>query len=135
MRNYVKRHERVPTVSITSLIDIIFMLVIFFMISSTFDKTAVPVSLPASSTSTNAPVHTLGVTVDRTGVVYVNDHAVSDSELSSEIRSALSKESNKNAVLYSDEAVPLGKIVKIMDAMNSGGVENVAVKTSTAAED
>lgn len=129
MKNYTKQSKRESSVNITSLIDVIFMLVIFFMIASTFNKTAIPVSLPKSNTESETPVHTIGVTVDSAGSVYVNDVPVLEDELITKIREAITQGADKNAVLYCDEDVRLSKVVSIIDAMNGGGVENVAVKT------
>ena len=132
MKNYTKQSKRESSVNITSLIDVIFMLVIFFMIASTFNKTAIPVSLPKSNTETETPVHTISVTVDSSGSVYVNDEQVPEDEVISKISAAITQGADKNAVLYCDEDVHLSKVVSTIDAMNEGGIENVAVKTRSS---
>ncbi|MGP1458381.1 MAG: ExbD/TolR family protein [Treponema sp.] len=132
MKNYAKPSKRESSVNITSLIDVIFMLVIFFMIASTFNKTSIPVSLPKSTSESETPVHTIGVTVDSDENLYVNDTPVPENELENKIREAIAGGADKNAMLYCDEDVHLAKVVRVIDAMNGGGVENVAVKTRSA---
>ena len=132
MKNYAQVSKRESSVNITSLIDVIFMLVIFFMIASTFNKTSIPVSLPKSASEAEPPVHTLGVTVDSAGNIYVNDNPIPENELAAKIREEIAGGADKNAVLYCDEVVHLAQVVRIIDALSGGGVENVAVKTRNA---
>lgn len=77
-------------------------------------------------------MHTPDVTVDSVGNLYVTDSPVPEDELETVIRVAIADGADKNAVLYCDEVVHLAQVVRIIDALSGGGVENVAVKTRNA---
>lgn len=132
MKQYLKKQQRTNTVNITSLIDVVFMLVIFFMIGSSFDKTSIPVSLPASSSSSESATDSLAVTIDSGENIYVNDKPVLLEDVTETVKILLPSMKDSNAVLYSDETVQLSKVISVIDALNHGGVENVAIKTRSA---
>ena len=129
---YTKKNKRESALSITSLIDVIFMLVIFFMLASTFDKAAVPVSLPSSSSVTAPVPRVLGITIDADGIMYFNNEKVSSDELKIKVRDFAAVSPEKNAILYCDGTVPLSTAVSVIDILTQGGIENVAVKTTPA---
>lgn len=130
MKIYAKKRQGENSVNITSLIDVVFMLVIFFMIGSSFDKAAIPVMLPSStSASESASIENLSVTIDENENIYFCDKKISIEEVAEETKRTIPSLKEKNAILYSDEKVTLSKIVSIMDELNKGGIENVAIKT------
>lgn len=132
MKKYGKSSSSADGINITSLIDVVFMLVIFFMIGSSFDKTSIPVSLPESSSSVETEGESLIITVDAEANVYVKDVLTAREQLQETIQSLLPElEEEKNAVLYCDETVSLKDIVEVIDLVNSAGIENVAIKTKS----
>ena len=130
MISYVKKNKRETVLGITSLIDVIFMLVIFFMLASTFDKSAVPVSLPSSSSVTPPEPRVLGITVDANGEIYFNDENVSKEQLKIRISEFVNSATEKNAILHCDGTVALSTVVSVIDILTQGGIENVALKTT-----
>lgn len=134
MKRYFHKSADTGSVNITSLIDVVFMLVIFFMIGSSFEKAAVPISLPASSTAEEQDAESLSLTltIDRSGALYLNNRAVDEADLAEEAARLLAGMEDKQVVLYSDESVPLGRMVRVIDELNKGGVEGVAIKTRPA---
>lgn len=102
------------------------------MIGSSFDKTSIPVSLPASSSSSESATDSLAVTIDSGENIYVNDKPVLLEDVTETVKILLPSMKDSNAVLYIDETVQLSKVVSVIDALNHGGVENVAIKTRSA---
>lgn len=131
MKIYGKKSSSSDGINITSLIDVVFMLVIFFMIGSSFDKTSIPVSLPESSSSSETQAQSLIVTVDKDANVYVRDILTPMDGLSEKVMELLPELTEKNAVLYCDESVSLKNIVAVIDLLNGAGIENVAIKTKS----
>lgn len=130
MKNYFKKEKNFVSVNITSLIDVVFMLVVFFMLSSSFNKSSIPISLPSSENSIqSSDTDSLRVTISKEKIIFLNDSITSLENLSSESQKLLTSLSTKDAVIYSDEKVSLGFMISVIDELTKSGIENVSVKT------
>ncbi len=130
MKKYFKKEKSFVSINITSLIDVVFMLVIFFMLSSSFNKSSIPISLPSSENSIqSSDTESIRVTISKEKIIFLNDNITSIKNLSSESQKLLTSLGTRNAVLYSDENVSLGFMISVIDELTKSGIENVSVKT------
>ncbi|MCI7441017.1 MAG: biopolymer transporter ExbD [Treponema sp.] len=130
MKKYFKKEKNFVSINITSLIDVVFMLVIFFMLSSSFNKSSIPISLPSSENSIqSSDTESIRVTISKEKIIFLNDSITSIKNLSSESQKLLTSLGTRNAVLYSDENVSLGFMISVIDELTKSGIENVSVKT------
>lgn len=130
MKKYFKKEKNFVSINITSLIDVVFMLVIFFMLSSSFNKSSIPISLPSSENSIqSSDTESIRVTISKENIIFLNDSITSIKNLSSESQKLLTSLGTRNAVLYSDENVSLGFMISVIDELTKSGIENVSVKT------
>lgn len=130
MKKYFKKEKNFVSINITSLIDVVFMLVIFFMLSSSFNKSCIPISLPSSENSIqSSDTESIRVTISKEKIIFLNDSITSIKNLSSESQKLLTSLGTRNAVLYSDENVSLGFMISVIDELTKSGIENVSVKT------
>ena len=130
MKKYFKKEKNFVSINITSLIDVVFMLVIFFMLSSSFNKSSIPISLPSSENSIqSSDTESIRVTISKERIIFLNDSITSIKNLSSESQKLLTSLGTRNAVLYSDENVSLGFMISVIDELTKSGIENVSVKT------
>ena len=130
MKKYFKKEKNFVSINITSLIDVVFMLVIFFMLSSSFNKSSIPISLPSSENSIqSSDTESIRVTISKEKIIFLNDSITSIKNLSSESQKLLTSSGIRNAVLYSDENVSLGFMISVIDELTKSGIENVSVKT------
>lgn len=130
MKKYFKKEKNFVSINITSLIDVVFMLVIFFMLSSSFNKSSIPISLPSSENSIqSSDTESIRVTISKEKIIFLNDSITSIKNLSSESQKLLTSLGTRNAVLYSDENVSLGFMISVIDELIKSGIENVSVKT------
>lgn len=130
MKKYFKKEKNFVSINITSLIDVVFMLVIFFMLSSSFNKSSIPISLPSSENSIqSSDTESIRVTISKEKIIFLNDSITSIKNLSSESHKLLTSSGTRNAVLYSDENVSLGFMISVIDELTKSGIENVSVKT------
>lgn len=130
MKKYFKKEKNFVSINITSLIDVVFMLVIFFMLSSSFNKSSIPISLPSSENSIqSSDPESIRVTISKENIIFLNDSITSIKNLSSESQKLLTSLDTRNAVLYSDENVSLGFMISVIDELTKSGIENVSVKT------
>lgn len=132
----LKRHTREdPDVDLTSLIDVVFLLLLFFMVSTTFDKQALlKVDLPeASMVEDRAEMpESLELVIDNEGRIYLNDQRLIDSEART-IRAAMKQEAGDNRdiplLLRADRLTPHHHVVTVMDVAAQLGFSNLSIVT------
>ena len=100
------------------------------MLSSSFNKSSIPISLPSSENSIqSSDTESIRVTISKEKIIFLNDSITSIKNLSSESQKLLTSLGTRNAVLYSDENVSLGFMISVIDELTKSGIENVSVKT------
>ncbi|MEO1905163.1 MAG: biopolymer transporter ExbD, partial [Methylococcales bacterium] len=81
--NFRHRKKRNLEISITPMIDVVFLLLIFFMVTTTFNKnTALQITLPESGSKELAPRKLLVLSIDSTSQYYLNEQPLADNKLS-----------------------------------------------------
>jgi biopolymer transport protein ExbD len=117
-------------INITSLIDVIFMMLLFFMITSTFlEQPGIKLELPTAQTSANTEPQEYVLTVDKKGELFLNRQAVALDGLEAEIRKALPKMKDGALVLKADQEITHGLVVRVMDLAKRGGVKKLIIGT------
>ena len=126
-----RQNEMLSTFSMASMTDVIFLLLIFFMVTSTFVfPTAMEVNLPQGSTQTAIKPGTK-IYIDKDQKFYGSfgdeDLALLESEDELQTFMKLTQENNPDQfiALYADENVPYGTIVKILDRGAKAGLKIV----------
>lgn len=125
-------------VDLTPLIDIIFQLVLFFMVSTQFiSSPGIEVDLPRSSADTILKERDdLKVWVRADGTVYLNDAPVSGAQLREAMSSAAQRDPNTMIIIKADKNVDHGAVVRVMDTARTLGLSRLAIATeaNTAGE-
>ena len=134
------REMEEPTVDLTSLIDVVFLLLIFFMVSTTFEHQALlKVDLPEASEvedRTEVPEN-LELVIDSEGRMYLNDQRLVDSEartLRAAIEQAAGGDRTLPLVLRADRMTPHHHVVTAMDVAAQLGFSNLSIATDRASE-
>jgi biopolymer transport protein ExbD len=130
--NFAVRKRRAPSIIIVSLVDILTILLIFFVVSTTFkkDQPEVQINLPESKTATKAPAeleHAI-VSVDEADAIKLDDRPVDVDELERAVRN-LSQTQKASLALQADRKASFGTIIKVMDALKLAGVRNLPAFT------
>lgn len=127
------RVKEEPEINLTSLIDVVFLLLIFFMVSTTFEQqSALSVDLPEASTveSTSDIPERLEFVIDREGRMYLNDQALVNSDEST-IRASFIEvagdERGLPIVLRADRDTPHHFVVTVMDSAAALGFTNLSI--------
>ncbi len=120
------RHRPSPELNLTPLIDVVFLLLIFFMVSTTFDKEArIRVDLPEAATQ-DEPVQddALEITVDASGRYFVNQREVVNTETET-LKRAIDKVSGARrdlpVIINADARATHQAVIKVMDAASQLG--------------
>ena len=112
------RNKISPTFSMSSLTDIIFLLLIFFMLTSTLvAPNALNLVLPSSNIQT-AVNSTMSVEIDKKKQYAVDGKKVSLSKVKSLMRSRIANDKDITVVLNADKSVPIENVVEIMNIAN-----------------
>ena len=112
------RNKRKIDFNSSSMSDLVFLLLIFFMLTSTLvAPNAIKLLLPSSNSKTMSK-QTLTVYVDDNNQYYVGEKHVKESELQSEIFAELANQIEGTVVIRSDKSVAVQYIVNIIDAVN-----------------
>jgi biopolymer transport protein ExbD len=133
MRFYVKR-KRTPQIIIVSLIDIFAMLLIFFIVTTTF-KTAqseLSIKLPESKTASAAenPTDPIVLAITSDEKIVLDDHQLkSVDDLGSALQDAQKKAPNRPLAMKADEKVSFGFLVQVLDSLKRAGVKNLPTFT------
>jgi len=136
LQNHTKEE---PTVDLTSLIDVVFLLLIFFMVSTTFERQALlKVDLPeASEVEDESDIpDSLELVIDDEGRMFLNDQRLVDSDART-LRAAIQEQAGDNRgiplILRADRETPHHHVVTAMDVAAQLGFSNLSIATDRSA--
>ena len=128
------RKKRGTAVDLTPMIDVVFQLILFFLVSTTFAiLPAINVNLPESSTAQGADIAGITITMQSNGKMWFNDEQVSFSTLGKRLASFDTEGKKKEeypVTLEADENVTNGSIVKVFDVLRTEGFVSVNLRTT-----
>jgi len=118
-------------VEMTPLVDVVFLLLIFFMISTSFSvSNSLKLELPASKASSQEKqVEEVLVSIDAKGQLYVQDEAVEDGDLRRRILNISKGDPNMRVVLRADGGTMHKRVVYVMDTVRELGMGKLAIAT------
>lgn len=129
-----------PEISLTSLIDVVFTLIIFFVVTTTFDeRSALKLELPEASRNVQAaPEDPLVVVVDEEGRFYVGANEVikRDGEsLREAIEAVAGEDRDRPVILRGDARASHQAVITALDALGRAGFSRISIATATAADE
>lgn len=138
--NLRPRRAEPPRIDLTPLIDVVFLMLIFFMVSTTFDKQArLKVDLPeASQTDRSEQVapEKIAITIDATGSFYVNDSELVQSDART-LRRTLQKIADEKTdlpvIVSGDRNAPLQSMMTVLDVAAQLGMSQLSFVTQRSA--
>ena len=114
------------------LIDIVFNLLIFFMLTSNFIfQPGIQVSLPKAITSEVIPSENLIVTVTGQDLLFLNDTPINFGDLTAKLKEAVRE--NRSLLLKADNNASLGRVVEIWDLCRELGIPQINIATNPKA--
>ena len=129
------RIQEEPNVDLTSLIDVVFLLLLFFMVSTTFEhQSLLKVDLPEAS-EVDAPIdlpERLELVIDANGLMFLNDRKLLDSEertIKAAFNEAAGDKRDLPLILRADRLTPHHFVVTVMDVAAQLGFSNLSIAT------
>ena len=128
-----KRHTKLESglsqVDIAPLIDVVFLLLIFFMLSSSFTlQSGINVKLPKTVTSDVIKSENVVVTITRENVIYLNDAVITLKELNRALSQFSGKE--RPLLIKADRRASVGRVVDVWDLCRNLGIERINIATN-----
>lgn len=115
---------------ITPLIDVIFLLLLFFMLSSSFIlQPGIKVNLPESKVSEAQSEDNIIVTITSERKILLNDENITEETLGIKLRPIAKRTPDKIVIIKADDRVNYGLVVKVMGEIKSAGINRLAIAT------
>jgi len=125
-----RKSTRVQDVNITPLIDMVFILLIFFMVSTTFVRDMnLDLERPAASSAEVASTKAIRLYIDNNGDTYLDGQPVRLWVIQSRLREMLQASGSEQVLVVTDEDVASGRLVEVVDQARRAGAGDVGVAT------
>jgi biopolymer transport protein TolR len=131
-----ERRERniIREINLVPLIDVLLVILFFYMIVSPMMSRGLDVNLPKSESNTVKPEDRIVLTVTRSQELFVEKERVSISRLRSVLDSIRKSKPQINVYLRADRDAPYGAVVQVMDVVKRAGIDRLGMVTETATE-
>ena len=124
-----RRSIKKARIEIIPMIDTIFFLLVFFMIStlSMAQYRGMPVNLPKAASGQQAPAESAAITIDKESRIFLNQEEVDQAALGDLLRQQLEQNADLLVVINADDGVEHGRVVEVMDIARGANVAKMAI--------
>jgi biopolymer transport protein ExbD len=129
LRNLRSEHQ--PKLMIIPMIDIIFFLLVFFIMSTLYmvDQQVIPVNLPQTASIQSEKPRSVAIIVTKDGRILFEREDIPIELVKKRVQLEMNKQSDLVFVLHSDKQVEYGKVVAVLDELKLAGAQRVAIAT------
>ena len=125
-----RRPRRVAEINLINMIDMLFFLLVFFVLTSSFtSETGIDINKPKASSSKTLPRQPLLIGVTKDGSIHVNESPVSLQSLGSVLKNYMSQDPNRAVVIVADRDAAISKAVDVLDQCNLANVKKVSISS------
>ncbi len=129
------QNSSISQINVVPLVDVMLVLLVIFMVTAPILQQGVSVQLPqAKAGALSGEEEQLVVTIDKKGVVYLNDNAIQIDQLGPKLEAVVQLKPDKQVFLRADRSVPYGEVVRVMAAVKSAGVQGLGMITELPTE-
>ena len=131
MRKFYKSYNRDPQINILPMIDIIFVILSFFIVSSLYlvKLESIPLNLPNAETSKNELSDPMIVSLDVGGNIYINKNISTRESFENDISKLIAKENKKLILIRADKDIKYGEVIYVLDIIRK--FKNIKIAVST----
>ncbi|MFW5486948.1 MAG: ExbD/TolR family protein [Desulfovibrio sp.] len=126
--DYQSKREYMADINLTPLVDVVFVLLIIFMVTAPLMTQGVDVELPQTRTVKNLPMDTSHVvlSVKKDGSVFLDEYEVPQDRLEQDLKRLVTT-AGKSLYLRADKQTPYGEVVRVMGEIKAAGIEKIGV--------
>ena len=131
MKNFFDFEDEIPQVNILPMIDIIFVILSFFIISSLYlvRLETIPVNLPNAETANQEKNSVIVITLDLKDRIFVDEKLLEIGLIKNEILSKIKNTKNRKVIIRADKDVKYGKVISILDILRN--LDGIKIGVST----
>ena len=123
--------QKEPTIMIIPMIDIVFFLLVFFMMSTLYMNTEeqIPLNLPKAASSSAKTIEPITISLTATHKMYLNEREIAPDQLGNEIQGIVAKEPQQAFIVRASEDIAYKDVINILDNLKISGARFVSVAT------
>tara|TARA_B100000900_G_C20001503_1_gene481989 strand:+ start:65 stop:466 length:402 start_codon:yes stop_codon:yes gene_type:complete len=131
MKDFLEIEEENVQINILPMIDIIFVILSFFIVSSLYlvKLETIPINLPNAENSNNEKDSVIVISLNYANEVFIDEKLMDIKLLEKELRERLKINDNKKVILRADKSVNYGKVISVLDILRT--IENIKIGVST----
>lgn len=131
MRRRTLRVKKEPTIMIIPMIDIVFFLLVFFMVGTLYMNTEqqIPLNLPSTSTSTAKSIEPIIITLTTSHKLYIDNREISADNLSQEVQDIVRTTPRQAFVIRASKDVYYNEVIALLDMLKVNGAKYISVAT------
>ena len=115
-------------INITPMLDIVFIMLIFFIVTTSFVKeTGIEPRQPSAETSVAKPRGNILIGINTSGEIWMNKRQVKLSQVRQLVEDSVNENPESSVVVIADEESPTGTLIDVMDQIRLGGVTSISV--------
>lgn len=128
---FKKREQSVDNIDVSPLIDMVFILLIFFMVTTTFVKDMkLDLNRPSAASATLSNEKVIRVYIDNNADVYIDNQPIKVWAMQSKLRDLLRSSTSKAVLVVTDTDIPVEALIDVIDECKQSGAIDVAVSTT-----
>lgn len=126
-----KRGQSAPQLMLSPMIDMMFLLLIFFIVSTMYmsELRTIPVKLPVASETQSQSAAKFSVTVKGDGVYWLQDKLVKEQDLMQKAKEERKRDEKFAVIIRADESVPYRAVIHLLDSFKKAGISRVGLAT------
>lgn len=122
------REDEEATIDMTPMLDIVFIMLIFFIVTTSFVKEAgIEVNKPAAAKASASQSANIFVAINNNGEIWLDKRRVDVERVSANIEKLLAEQPTEVVVIQADKDAKHGVVVKVMDAIKEAGIEKISI--------
>ena len=126
--NFYQREEKeLISINITPLIDIVFLLLVFFMLATSFiQKSTIEVNLSSGKTvKIDNEKNRAVVILNKKGLIYLNNKLINVTNIRKEINNIVEKNPKYRILIKSHKKIPVQKVIRLIEEVRLAGTDNI----------
>lgn len=129
--NIFKKIKNSPIINMAPLIDMVFLLLIFFMVTTNLtQQTGIEIKKPKAVNSKLLPRKNIIISVGKDEEIYIEENKITMESISDKVQELLLKEPDSIVIIMADIETKMGLAVDIMDECKKTGIQRLAIATS-----
>ncbi len=128
MRRKLRQQAETASINMTPLIDMVFILLIFFLVTASFTKeSGISVDRPTAQTATRQERASLIIAVSQTGAIWLDQQQIELRSVRAHIERLHAQNPEGTVIILADQAALTGTTVAVLDQVRLAGVTNIAI--------